>query len=70
MLQDNEVDELRLPEYYVVLYGYTVVTKDVDLLGNLLTTEQAGLDFVDLSKPLVVDALRDIGFKLGILQVL
>jgi len=54
----------------VVLYGYTVVTKDVDLLGNLLTTEQAGLDLVDLSKPLVVDALRDIRLKLGILQVL
>lgn len=43
LLQDYEVDQFGFPEDYVVFYRYTVITQNVNLLGNFLTTLQAGL---------------------------
>ena len=69
LLQNNEVNQFRFPESHVIFYGHTVVTQDVDLLGNLLTTLQTGLDFIHLANPLTVDVLGDILFKFRVFYI-
>ena len=70
LLEDNEVDDLALPERLVVIHGHAVVAKDVDLFLNLLTALQKGLHVVHFACPLGVDAVGDILFELGVLDVL
>ena len=70
LLQDNEVYQLGLPEDYVILYRYTVITQDIDLLGNLLTALQASFDFVHLTDPLIIDMLGNVCFKFRIFDIL
>ena len=69
LLQDDEVDQLRLPERHVVIHRHTVVTQDVDLLRDFLAAQHTRLHLVYHAEPFGRDVLRDIGFKLGVLQV-
>lgn len=43
----------------MIIYRNTVVTQDIDLLGNLLTTLQTGFDFIYLTNPLAVNTFAD-----------
>ena len=54
----------------VILYRYTVITQDIDLLGNLLTALQASFDFVHLTDPLIIDMLGNVCFKFRIFDIL
>ena len=38
LLQDYKVNQFRFPEDHVIFYRHTIVTKDIDLFGNFLTT--------------------------------
>ena len=69
LLQNNKVDQFRFPENNVIFYRYTIVTKNIDLLGNLFTTLQTGLDFIYLPDPFTVDMFGDICFKFRIFDV-
>ena len=69
LLQDNEVNQFRFPEGYVIFHGYTVIAENVDLLRNFLTALQTGLDFVYLAHPFAVDTLGYIILEFGILDI-
>ena len=60
----------RLPEYHVILHRYAIVTQDINLLGNLLSSQKACLEFVHFRCPFAINALRYIFFKLGIFDIL
>ena len=70
LLENNEVDYLGIPELLVIIYWYTVVTQDIDLLLDLLTTLQVGLHIVHLAEPLAIDEIGDILLKHRILDKL
>ena len=42
---------------YFYIFWYTIVTKNIDLLGNLFTTLQTCFQFIDLTNPFTVDVL-------------
>ena len=54
----------------MVLHRHAVIAQDIDLLGDLLTSEQPCLCLVHLRCPVVGDMLGDKRFKLGILDIL
>ena len=70
LLEDDEVYQLGFPEDDMVVYGHTVIAQNVNLLGNLLASLQAGLYLVHLAQPFAVDALGDVVLKLWIFDVL
>ncbi len=69
LLQYDKVDQLRFPEGGVILRRYAVVSQNIDLFGDLLTTQQAGLGFVHLLRPVGRDMFRDIFLKFGIFDI-
>ena len=69
LLQDYEVDQFGFPENHVVFHRYTVITQNVNLLGDFLTTLQAGFQFIHLADPFVIDMLLDIFFKFRIFDI-
>ena len=69
LLQDNKVDQFRFPESNVIFYRHTVVTKDINLFGNLLTTLQTGFEFIHLTNPFIIDMTFDIFFKFRIFDI-
>jgi len=69
LLQNNKVDQFRFPENNVIFYRYTIVTKNIDLLGNLFTTLQTCFQFIDLTNPFTVDVLFDVCFKFRIFDI-
>ena len=44
LLQNYEVDKLALPETLVVIYRYTVITEDVNLVVSLLDRKSTRLE--------------------------
>ena len=69
LLEDDEVDDLGFPERLVVIYRYTVITKDVDLLLDLFTALQIGLHVVDHRQPVFVNQAGDIFLKLRVFHI-
>ena len=63
LLQDNEVNQFRFPESNMVFYRYTVVTEDINLFGDFLTTLQTSFEFIYLANPFTVDMPLDIFLK-------
>ena len=54
----------------MILHRYAIVTQDINLLGNLLSSQKACLEFVHFRCPFAINALRYIFFKLGIFDIL
>ena len=54
----------------MIIHWHTVITQDVDLLGNLLTTLHTSLQIEHLRNPLIVDFLGDVFCKFWIFQIL
>ena len=50
LLQDDEVDQLRFPEPFVILHRHAVVAQNVDLVVGLLATLHDGLTRVDIEE--------------------
>ncbi|EJX09862.1 hypothetical protein EVA_02030 [gut metagenome] len=53
----------------MIFHGYTVISQDIDLFGNFLTTLQTRLDFIHLANPVSIDTLSDVILKFRIFYV-
>ena len=69
LLQYNEINQLRLPENDMIFYRHTVITQDVDLLGNFLTTLQTRFDLIHFTDPFVVDVFGNVCLKFRIFDI-
>ena len=70
LLENDIVDDFGFPELLMVIYGYAVITKNVDLLLDFLTALEVGLHLVNLAEPLIVNEFGHISLELRILDIL
>ena len=53
----------------MIFYRYTIITQNINLFGNFLTTQQPSLDFVHLANPFAVNTFGYIFLKFRIFQI-
>ena len=69
LLEEGEIHKFRLPESFMVTHRYTVVAKNVDLVGHFLSSSYYILGFQYLIHPSLFDFLIKLLYNLRVFEI-